>query len=356
MLGRTEIALGLLRAFPQTQHWLYRQALLLYQHGLFEQAEKMIEEALEASHNRSEDTAAAEPASNGSGDDSPELRARLYTLLARIYSATGRSQEAEATFLFVRKRYGSASIAPVVLLAYFEFLSETGRGGEALEVLSEIEARFPDSPEYTLALGQVPSGKDTPGNGPQGQGSGAEISYAASPSRLLPKVPPPSFVPEKEETAEGSDLSSRQKLSEREVSPKGIPAQEKTPEQVSPTVPGRETAAAPPADAAPPAEQPSNDKPSTAKPPAEQPAIEPPPQPVQNVLVQTGSFRDPENAQYMVRDLKASGFAARVVEKTISGNLYYRVIIGSPQSVESAQILLLKLKDKNFEGVLLFIE
>ena len=48
MLGRTEQALGLLRSFPPTPRWLYRQALLLYQEGLAEEAEKSLQQALKA--------------------------------------------------------------------------------------------------------------------------------------------------------------------------------------------------------------------------------------------------------------------------------------------------------------------
>jgi cell division protein FtsN len=74
------------------------------------------------------------------------------------------------------------------------------------------------------------------------------------------------------------------------------------------------------------------------------------------VLVQTGSFQDPENAQYMVRDLQVSGFEAEIVEKRIGSTLYYRVVIGPPMTVDQAQTVLMKLKDASFEGVLLFPE
>jgi cell division septation protein DedD len=78
--------------------------------------------------------------------------------------------------------------------------------------------------------------------------------------------------------------------------------------------------------------------------------------PPRNVLVQTGSFRDPENAHYMIRDLKASGFDAVIMEKQIGDTVYYRVVIGPAQTAEKAQAVLMKLKDAGFEGVLLFLE
>jgi cell division protein FtsN len=72
--------------------------------------------------------------------------------------------------------------------------------------------------------------------------------------------------------------------------------------------------------------------------------------------VQTGSFRDQENAEYMVRDLETSGFEAGIAEKQIGGTLYYRVVIGPLMTVDQAQAVLMKLKDAGYEGVLLFPE
>jgi len=72
--------------------------------------------------------------------------------------------------------------------------------------------------------------------------------------------------------------------------------------------------------------------------------------------VQVGSFLDPENAHYMIRDLKASGFDAGIMEKRIGDTVYYRVVIGPAQTAEKAQAVLMKLKDASFEGVLLFLE
>jgi cell division protein FtsN len=73
-------------------------------------------------------------------------------------------------------------------------------------------------------------------------------------------------------------------------------------------------------------------------------------------LVQAGSFRDPENARYLARDLVARGFEAHLVEKTVGEVRYYRVVVGREQSSESAQALILRLKDAGFEGFLLLEE
>ena len=70
-------------------------------------------------------------------------------------------------------------------------------------------------------------------------------------------------------------------------------------------------------------------------------------------MVQVGSFRDPENARYLVRDLASRAIEARVVEAKVGENRYYRVLVGPELSPEQAQAGLLRLKDAGFEGVLL---
>jgi cell division protein FtsN len=70
-------------------------------------------------------------------------------------------------------------------------------------------------------------------------------------------------------------------------------------------------------------------------------------------FIQTGSFRDKENARFMVRDLKAKGFEARVMEVVIRDVRYYRVIVGSQQSTAQAQATLVRLKEAGYEGVLI---
>jgi cell division protein FtsN len=71
-------------------------------------------------------------------------------------------------------------------------------------------------------------------------------------------------------------------------------------------------------------------------------------------MVQVGSYRDPENARYMVRDLKGAGFAAEIQEKKLNGNVYYRVVIGPAVLPSDAESLMLRLKEAGFEGFLLF--
>ncbi len=87
-----------------------------------------------------------------------------------------------------------------------------------------------------------------------------------------------------------------------------------------------------------------------------QPVSAPAPQagsPAPETVLQVGSFRDEENAGYLVSDLKAKGFKARIAEAVIRGVRYYRVVIGAAQGPEQTQTLLVRLKEAGFEGVLL---
>lgn len=311
MLGRTEQALGLLRSFPPAPRWLYRQAQMLYQEGLAEEAEKSLQQALKAL--LSDENGEIDNDHEGNND----LEARIRLLQARILLIQDRGREAENLFKLLVARYGDTPSGPGILLAYYEYLRARGRDEAATKQLEILAREFPHSPE--LALAREAEGE-------------AMIGYVPIPSRLLPRDLP---VPQE---GTGSDQSGER-----------------------PAVQPHQTAAAshpiaeqPQAAAQEPAAEPS---PAAAQP---TPGAVPPPgtaqPPVPTALVQTGSFRDRENAEYMVRDLEVSGFEAGIVEKRIGGTLYFRVVIGPLMTVDQAQAVLMKLKDASFEGVLLFPE
>jgi len=275
MLGRTEQALGLLRSFPPTPRWLYRQAQLLYQEGLAEEAEKSLEQALKAL--LSDEI--------GEVDTNVVLEARIRLLQARIYAVQDRGREAENLFQLLSMKYGNTAVGPGIYLGYYEYLLALGRTEAAKEQLEKLARIFPDSPE--LALARSEDGQET-------------IGFAPTPSRLLPRELPLA--------QEGGEV------------------------------------------------RPSRDQPESAEQPeAEQEAAAAQP-PSPTVLVQTGSFQDRENAEYMVRDLETHGFEAGIVEKKIGSTLYYRVVLGPLMTLDQAQAVLMKLKDVGFEGVLLFPE
>jgi cell division septation protein DedD/thioredoxin-like negative regulator of GroEL len=340
MLGRTEQALGLLRSFPPTPKWLYRQAQLLYQEGLAEEAEKSLQQALKAL--LSDD--------NGEIDQNigqnRELEARIRLLQARIFVMLGRGDEAENLLELLSVKYGDTDLGPGILLAYYEYLLVRGKKEAADIQLAMLVRKFPDSPE--LALARAGEGRTESGEG--------EIGYAPIPSRLLPM----DLTSPQEGKSSDKDREQAEGQSAAEPEPKHSQSPAAEPERAQPAAPAQSPAAS---QSGTPAKSPPEAKlaagrnhPNEANPsPEAKPQAEAKP-PDPTALVQTGSFRDRENAEYMVRDLEASGFEAVILEKTIGGTHYYRVVIGPLMTVEQAQTVLMKLKDASFEGVLLFPE
>lgn len=72
--------------------------------------------------------------------------------------------------------------------------------------------------------------------------------------------------------------------------------------------------------------------------------------------IQTGSFRDGENAQYMARDIRELDFEAEVREVEINDEVFFRVIVPLPEdsTPESAQETVVRLKEEGIEGFLVF--
>jgi len=244
LLGRFEEALELERAQAPSPANLYDQALLSYEQGELDPAEKILSGLVQ------EDSAPSEP----------ETAARSLYLLALIYTETDRFAEAERTLRTLAERYPGSGIAPAALLASRELELKRNNPAGAEQAAQELCRRFPSSPECALA-----------------SRAGNRVRLSPTPARLLSGL---------------------------ERQPVSSPA-----------------------------------------PQASSPAPE--------AVVQVGSFRDEENAGYLVRDLKAKGFVARVAEAVIRGVRYYRVVIGSVQDPEQAQAMLVRLKEAGFEGVLL---
>ena len=72
------------------------------------------------------------------------------------------------------------------------------------------------------------------------------------------------------------------------------------------------------------------------------------------VYVQTGSFLDRENAEYMVLDLKKLGLRADIKLYKKADKTYYRVVLLDLETLEQAQQKLIELKSKGFEGFITF--
>lgn len=77
-----------------------------------------------------------------------------------------------------------------------------------------------------------------------------------------------------------------------------------------------------------------------------------PDRPAAIVGIQTGSFRDRENAEFFVRDLADLGFGAEIFTAETDGATFYRVIV--PATDGNSQTLVVELKGAGIEGFLVF--
>lgn len=65
--------------------------------------------------------------------------------------------------------------------------------------------------------------------------------------------------------------------------------------------------------------------------------------------IQTGSFRDAENARYMVEELEKYGFSAEIQEAEVGGTTYHRVVVPVGTD-DTAQKIMIRLKERGYEG------
>jgi cell division protein FtsN len=398
--GRAEDALELLAAPAASTRRLYLRAVLLYQQGELERCLDVLREALadrvveagEAGENApagrrdgsgqellaeeppSEEppgpTPAAEPGEAAAGDEA--LSARIYFLMAQAYAALGRAGEAESLYLLLQKRFADTSIAPAAYLAYAELLEGLGRSGEATQVAAELKRLFPSAPEASLLGPQsrvgyapTPSRLLPQGTSLRARGEGAAAKAAESGGETAARPRPPAAA-EGSSGGTGSTAVSAAKTNAGSVDPgaNGPPTDSESAASAAKTGAGSKdppanVPATVPGDAAPGAGEPATDSESAApeRPrPKESGEGTEKAAPAPQALVQTGSYRDPENAHYMVRDLKAAGFAAEIRDATLHGKTFHRVVIGPPMSWEEAEKMMLRLKEAGFEGFLLLLD
>ena len=70
--------------------------------------------------------------------------------------------------------------------------------------------------------------------------------------------------------------------------------------------------------------------------------------------IQTGSFRDEENARYMARDLRELGFSADVRSRVVGDTTFHQVVIGIDGDPDRANTTIMRLKERGIEGFLVF--
>lgn len=70
---------------------------------------------------------------------------------------------------------------------------------------------------------------------------------------------------------------------------------------------------------------------------------------IKNYMIQTGSFRDPENAHYLSIDLKKEGFLPIVEEQIVNDIKYFKILLYF-LTQDKMNNALKRLKEKGFEG------
>jgi hypothetical protein len=151
LLGRFEEALALERARSPTPSGRIERALLAYEIGELEEAERLVSDLLKE------------------GALEPEAAARAQYLLAVIYTETGRYPQAETAFRTLAGN-SDAAIGPAVLIARRDFELARGNKPGADEAAQELCLRYPAAPECLLVSGKGP---DT------------RVRLAPTPARLL---------------------------------------------------------------------------------------------------------------------------------------------------------------------------
>ena len=72
------------------------------------------------------------------------------------------------------------------------------------------------------------------------------------------------------------------------------------------------------------------------------------------VALQIGSFRDPENAEFMAQDVRRIGFQAQVVRvDSVDRSSFFRVIVPIADA-DQVQTMIARLKEHGIEGLMLF--
>lgn len=196
------------------------------------------------------------------------------------------------------------TVEPAAYALLAEIALIDGRDDLYEEVFARMKRIFPKAPETQLVA------RPEPGNAQNSRQ--ARITYYPSPSRIASGIAIPDivFVP-----------VDRAVLEEGRAATAG---------------PGKdETAAKSPKESP---KEPTKEPPETARPKG----------------IQTGSFRDPENAQYMARDIRNYGFEAQVREVAVDGKTFFRVIVPIPADSTDPQELIVALKERGVEGFMIF--
>ena len=226
-----------------------------------------------------------------------ELETSSRYLLGRIHAAAGKSEAAEEEWRDIVERHAHAPSAPAACLGLWLLYLHLDRAADAASVLELLAERYPESPE--LGLARAARAEEGPG-----------VLVVSRPSAVLEDY--------------ASALAARGNL----------PAQP-TPSPVA--TPAAATSVAQPT-------------------PAASPGPTPAPQAKGTIIVLAGSYTRRENAEEQMREVQSAGFDSHIVDATVSGRRYYRVVVGEPMAYDTALELMQKMKDRNLESVPILAE
>ena len=232
---------------------------------------------------------------------------------ARIQQLQGRQMEALQTAqqLYNRRKNLPADVLYSLWVLYQSVPGTSDYSSSADTVEQELSERFPDSPEYGLITRE--NSPATTVENALGLRSIAEDDSGAEGMRNRPDG---ADIPDSLHTP-GTDPSKTEQERNRELH------QDHDKQRGQDQQPEKEL-------------QENTDN-------ANPPELE------KSTAIQTGSFRDAENARYMQRTLEEEGFTALVTQARVGEAIYYRVLVPIPFG-ESEERIILQLKEKGFEG------
>jgi tetratricopeptide (TPR) repeat protein len=246
---------------------------------------------------------------------SRDLRIRAIAIMAVAYAAEERLTEAQDILRGIQIAAPDGALSPETLYQIHELARRTGDATAARDARERLQSRYPDSPEALVLTGDA----------------AGRVLLALTPAAI----------------AQGAYRSDEAAAED------GAPADDPAPEGEG--APPVETAAegeeAPEGESAADGAATGRDAPEAAAETAGTERDE-----VRN-FVQVGSFRDPENAEYMRRDMESFGFGTTVATTEVRGSTYYQVLI--PVAVEEGgdvqeaiQEVVVALKERGYEGFL----
>jgi cell division septation protein DedD len=203
---------------------------------------------------------------------------------------------------------GAVILVVLLVLVIPELLSGPGRKAATVATPRSDE---PPLRSYTVDLGDEARARHALANGP--------ATATPSPAPAAPAMPPAVVTPAPDATPPPAATVQAAATTQANAAPAAVPSMQE------PVKPRAVVASSAPPEAAPP---------------------------VTGWTVQLGSFASRANAERLVRDLKAKGYAAFSTESGSGGRKLYRVRVGPAADHAAAETLAAKLRSAGHTGTL----